>query len=94
MNILGFNKTEKAAGILKTIIFIYFIYLLFSRFFYLHADFPKSDIYSAYWSCNIEEKAGAYNARNKILFGNWDSGGVNYQPMALMPLILPVEPWP
>lgn len=54
--------------------------LIFIRLYHIDADF------SSFASIEPEEKASGYNARNKVLFGDWDSGGGWYQPMVYMPL--------
>lgn len=66
-------------NIFRIVLLIYFVYLLLGRLTYLNSDSPV-------WEFNTEEKATAYNARNKVLFGDWSSGGRDYEPMVSSPL--------
>ncbi len=76
MNLFGLEKKELAW---RLIVLAVFVFLLLCRIVYLNSDLP-------YWGFNIEERASGYNARNMVLFGDWDSGGGRFQPMAFMPL--------
>jgi len=70
---------RKKENVFRILLCLYFAYLLWSRLAYLNADSP------AYW-IDVEEKATAYNARNKVLFGDPSSGGNHYEPMVSSPL--------
>ena len=70
---------RKKENIFRILLCLYFGYLLLGRVIDLNSDSPD------YW-LDVEEKAMAYNARNKVLFGDWSSGGVNYDATVSSPL--------
>ncbi|HNX69329.1 MAG TPA: glycosyltransferase family 39 protein [Candidatus Omnitrophota bacterium] len=74
-----FLNAVKNGVFFRTLLILYFAYLLLSRVAYLNADLPL-------WEFNIEEKATAYNARNMVLFGDASSGGRDYEPRVSSPL--------
>ena len=70
---------RKKENVFRVLLCLYFGYLLLSRVIYLNADSP------AFW-LDVEEKSTAYNARNAVLFGEWLSGGVNFDATVVSPL--------
>lgn len=69
----------RKVDLITIIVFLFFALLFFSRIVFLSADSP-------FWSLNVEEKTLVYNARNKVISGDWDSGGNIFQPILISPL--------
>jgi len=70
---------RKKENIFRVLLCLYFAYFFWSRVVYLSSDSPA-------YMLDVEEKATAYNARNKVLFENPASGGNHYEPMISSPL--------
>ncbi|MFH1905647.1 MAG: glycosyltransferase family 39 protein [bacterium] len=72
------NKLPTRFDKFSWLVLVFFVLLLLSRVLFLTSDSFRSGF-------DVEEKCVGYNARNKVLFDNWESGG-DYQPMAFNPL--------
>src|SRR3989338_4148712 len=73
------RRWQLSNPLFKLLLVLLFFYLFFLRTYHLCADPP-------FLYLLVEERASGYNARNKVLFNDWDSGAGRYQPMAYMPL--------
>ena len=72
------SPQKKGICFIVLLIFL-FLLILGTRLIFLSADAPTHGL-------DVEEKPAGYNARNLILFGDRDSGGGRYQPLAFFPL--------